>query len=160
MKHFLFRYNLLIDCASSRLRSKGHFPNRTFRRENCPPDWSHDCHSRRTLSRDPSFYDDPQRFDGLRFYRSGESGDAGNTQSKQDYTGIEPGNLSWGNGRFTCPGRWYAAAMIKLIVANLLLDYDISFPEGQHQRPQNVKYDTEIHPDFGQKIVVKKRYSS
>lgn len=108
------------------------------------------------MSRDSAFYDDARRFDGLRFYRPDED-DMGSTNTQRDYTGIEPGNLSWGNGRFTCPGRWYAAAMIKLIIANLLLGYDISFPPGQTERPPNAKYDTEVHPDFEQKIVLRKR---
>ncbi|GAB1319341.1 Ent-kaurene oxidase [Madurella fahalii] len=108
------------------------------------------------MARDPAFYDNPQHFDGLRFYRPDEDG-IGSTNAQHDYVGIEPGNISWGNGRFTCPGRWYAAAMIKLILANLLLEYDVSFPPGQTERPPNAKYDTEVHPDFGQKIVLKKR---
>lgn len=111
------------------------------------------------MSRDPKFYNDPQRFDGLRFYRA-DSENAGASSTTQDYVGIEPGNLSWGKGRFTCPGRWYAAIMIKLIIAKLLLEYDISFPEGQTERPLNGKFDTDVHPDFGQKIVFSKRSSA
>ncbi|KAK0618573.1 cytochrome P450 [Bombardia bombarda] len=68
------------------------------------------------MARDPTFYNDPYRFDPLRFYRrSGKEGDDTTTTttdsspppppSQQDYTGIERGNLSWGSGRFTCPGR-------------------------------------------------------
>ncbi|KAI1384973.1 cytochrome P450 [Hypoxylon trugodes] len=109
------------------------------------------------MSRDSMFYDDPQRFDGFRFYRPDEDADTTSANAQRDFTGIEPGNLSWGSGRFTCPGRWYAATMIKLIVANLLLDYDISFPPGQMKRPSNTKYDTDVHPDFEQNIVFKKR---
>lgn len=109
------------------------------------------------MSRDSTLYDDPQRFDGFRFYRPEMEDTMSPTNTQQDYTGIEPGNLSWGNGRFTCPGRWYAAALIKLIVANLLVDYDISFPRGQRERPLNVKYDTETLPDFNQEIVIKRR---
>ncbi|KUI72796.1 Ent-kaurene oxidase [Cytospora mali] len=108
------------------------------------------------MSRDPKFYDEPQRFDGLRFYRADDSRDA-SSASTQDYVGIEPGNLSWGNGRFTCPGRWYAAVMIKLILAKLLLEFDVSFPPGQTGRPLNGKYDTDVHPDFDQKIVLRRR---
>lgn len=108
------------------------------------------------MSRDEAFYNDPMRFDGFRFYRPGTE-DAGAANISQYYTGIEPGNLTWGNGRFTCPGRWYAAAMIKLIIAKLLLEYDISFPPGQQSRPENTKYDTEVHPDFGARIGFSKR---
>jgi hypothetical protein len=91
------------------------------------------------MSRDPTFHEDSKHFNGLRFYRA-DKGDSGSMNTQKDYTGIEPGNLSWGNGRFTCPGRWYVAAMIKLIVAVLLLDYDISFPHGQTKRPPNRNY--------------------
>jgi len=110
------------------------------------------------MSRDPAFYDDPQCFDGFRFVHRGDDDSFSATRNASwEYTGIEPGNLSWGNGRYTCPGRWYAAAMIKLIVANLLLGYDISFPSGQTKRPPNKKYDMEVHPDMEQKIVLEKR---
>lgn len=110
------------------------------------------------MARDPTFYTNAQQFDGFRFYRENEDENVSSRVSmQQDYTGIETGNLSWGNGRFTCPGRWYGAAMIKLIVANLLLEYDISFPAGQTERPPNSKYNTEVHPSFEQKIVLKRR---
>lgn len=110
------------------------------------------------MARDPTFYTNAQQFDGFRFYRENEDENVSSRVSmQQDYTGIETGNLSWGNGRFTCPGRWYGAAMIKLIVANLLLEYDISFPVGQTERPPNSKYNTEVHPSFEQKIVLKRR---
>ncbi|KAI1116231.1 cytochrome P450 [Nemania sp. NC0429] len=108
------------------------------------------------MSLDPTYYSDARDFDGFRFYRPDES-DTSSVNTQQDYTGIEPGNLSWGSGRFTCPGRWYASAMIKLVIANLLLAYDISFPGGQTARPPNVKYDTERFPNFDQKIILRKR---
>ncbi|KAI0391640.1 cytochrome P450 [Xylariaceae sp. FL0594] len=111
------------------------------------------------MSLDPAFYDLPTEFDDLRFYNLAQNDDhEKSTNNKYTYTGIEPGNLSWGSGRFTCPGRWYADAMIKLILANLLLKYDVSFfPNGVTDRPPNRKYNTEVHPDFEQKIVLRKR---
>ncbi|KAH9906752.1 cytochrome P450 [Xylariomycetidae sp. FL2044] len=102
---------------------------------------------------DRQFYEQADRFDGFRFYRP----DEGETTIQRDFVGIEPGNLSWGNGRFTCPGRWYASAMLKLIVANLLLSYDISFPEGEIERPANRKYDLHVFPSSVQKIVLRPR---
>ncbi|KFA76412.1 hypothetical protein S40288_04820 [Stachybotrys chartarum IBT 40288] len=90
------------------------------------------------ISRDSIFYEDAGRFDGLRFYRPNGEDDAAPGNTQQDYTAIESGNLSWGNGR-------------------LLLEYDVSLPNGQAERPSNFKYDTEVHPDFGQKIVLRKR---
>ena len=109
------------------------------------------------MSRDPRYYDDPQRFDGFRFCRSNDREDRVNIQSPDVFTSIESGNLSWGNGRFTCPGRWFAAVMMKLLIANLLLEYEISYPDGQARRPANVQDDTETRPDFTQQVVFKKR---
>ncbi|KAI1330696.1 cytochrome P450 [Xylariaceae sp. FL0255] len=106
------------------------------------------------MSVDSSFYDRAQDFDGFRFYRPEDDEMKAPLNTNQTYTGIEPGNVSWGYGRFTCPGRWYADALIKLTMANLLLRYDISFPNGQTQRPSGTKYDTERHPDFEQRIVM------
>ncbi|KAI0194214.1 cytochrome P450 [Astrocystis sublimbata] len=105
---------------------------------------------------DAQFYEQPDKFDRLRFYRVDES-DGGTTNIQQDFVGIEPGNLTWGNGRFTCPGRWYASAMVKLILAELLLSYDISFADGQTQRPENRHYDMDLLPSNTQKIVLRPR---
>jgi len=105
------------------------------------------------MARDPTYYSHPEAFDGLRFFRPDDE----STNTQQDYTGIEPGNLSWGSGRFTCPGRWYAAVMIKLVLAKLLCEFEIEFPGGQGERPATVRYDTEVHPDMHQKIVLRRR---
>jgi hypothetical protein len=105
------------------------------------------------MARDSAYYSNPETFNSFRFFRPDEE----STKMQQDYTGIEPGNLSWGSGRFTCPGRWYAAVMIKMIMAKLLLEFDISFPDGQKERPANGKYDTEVIPDMKRKIVLTRR---
>lgn len=51
------------------------------------------------MSRDPEFCDSPDHFDGFRFYRSDEHGAKGGTNA-HDFAGIQPGNVSWGSGRF------------------------------------------------------------
>ena len=111
-----------------------------------------------SMAHDPVYYDDPLRFNGFRFWSSKSRDKA--AQPEKEYTGIEPGNLSWGNGRFTCPGRWYASVLMKLFVANLLLEYDFEFPKGQTSRPSNIQRDVDIRPDFDQMIIVKERLVS
>lgn len=61
------------------------------------------------------------------------------------------------NTHQTCPGRWYASAVIKLILAHLLVDYDLSFPSSQTERPANVKADSDLLPNFKQNIVLRRR---
>ena len=101
------------------------------------------------MARDSAYYNDPLRFDGYRFFKS--------EQVESEYTGIELGNLSWGSGRFTCPGRWYASAMIKMLVAALILEYEFGYQEGQSTRPPSIQSDVEVLPDFQQNIIVRKR---
>ena len=111
------------------------------------------------MAQDQSYYDDPLTFDGDRFYRLKAKEDERAQQSGNDYTGIEPGNLSWGHGRFSCPGRWYASVMMKLLLATIILDYEFEFPKGQSARPSNAVMDLHVLPDMKQKIILKKRQS-
>jgi cytochrome P450 len=39
-------------------------------------------------------------------------------------------NLTWGYGQHACPGRFFAANEIKLMLARILMDYDLRLPEG------------------------------
>ena len=46
--------------------------------------------------------------------------------------------MSFGFGRHACPGRFFAANEIKLILARLLLDYDIRMPPGVTEPYRNL----------------------
>ena len=112
------------------------------------------------LARDPAYYSDPLRFDGFRFNKLRSFRDETGDRSETEYTSIEPGNLTWGNGRFTCPGRWYAGVMIKLLIANIILEYQFEYPKGQKERTSNTQWDTELLPDFKQSLVMRRRQTS
>lgn len=102
------------------------------------------------MSRDPDFYPDPSRFNGRRFLD-----DKGLPLSPENqFHGIEPGNGMWGAGRLTCPGRHYASALSKLIVAGLLLRFDISLPPGQEKMGPGTEMDANLLPDMAQMIVL------
>ena len=105
------------------------------------------------MALDPAFYKDPEKFDGRRFLNA----DGLPLSPEQQFHGIEAGNGMWGSGRLTCPGRHYASALSKIIIANLLLKYNISFPGDQKEKRPGTEDDSNLLPDITQTIVLEER---
>jgi hypothetical protein len=57
----------------------------------------------------------------------------------------------------TCPGRWYASEVMKLIISLIVLEYDTRFPDGQNSRLPNAYLDTMVQPNDKQEIFFRKR---
>jgi cytochrome P450 len=109
------------------------------------------------MAMDPEFYLDPESFDPHRFAATSHSEANGKERRDREFVGTEPGNVHWGSGRFTCPGRWYASGVMKVILAKILLKYDIKFPDGQTERLPNVYLDIVIEPNPKQQILFRQR---
>ncbi|KAI9797225.1 MAG: hypothetical protein M1835_001581 [Candelina submexicana] len=89
-----------------------------------------------SIHRDESFYTNANKYDAFRFSRPLE-------EAKQDLSVIEaapalgdmPQNapltqtsdtfLEFGHGRHACPGRFFASVQLKLLIASLVLNYDV-----------------------------------
>ncbi|KAK7427042.1 hypothetical protein QQZ08_006469 [Neonectria magnoliae] len=87
---------------------------------------------------DEAIYEDPDRFDGLRFYKMRQ---AEGQATKHQYISTGKNDLAWGFGRHACPGRFIADVEIKLCLANILLNYDIQNPAGQ-PRHTNLEFES------------------
>lgn len=95
---------------------------------------------------DPETFPDPQNFDPLRFYRLREeqqhidedqqARDEHNTAQNQ-LVSVTNTNLVFGYGRHACPGRFFAANELKLIIINIIMNYDIRLEEGVTERYSN-----------------------
>lgn len=109
-----------------------------------------------SIARDPEHYPEPERFDGLRFYNMRKASN-GDSSKRHQFVSTGPENLAFGFGKFACPGRFFAAAQIKVIMATIILRYDVSFPDGQKTRPQNTFVGESIGPDRRQVIVFRRR---
>ncbi|KAI6359418.1 hypothetical protein MCOR25_007073 [Pyricularia grisea] len=70
-------------------------------------------------------YPDATKFDGRRFLKKREAGDNASqfVQSSPDYH-------VFGGGRHICPGRFFAAQELKLVLAHVLVKYDVRLADG------------------------------
>lgn len=111
-----------------------------------------------SVARDPDIYANPDQFDGFRFYdkRMSSKTDA----NRHQFATTGPESLAFGQGKTACPGRFFAAAQIKVVLANILLNYDISFPHGQTTRPKNLYKGGLVGPDRTQRLVFTPRQNS
>ncbi|ORY70473.1 ent-kaurene oxidase [Pseudomassariella vexata] len=85
--------------------------------------------------RDAAFYPDPDKFLPTRFLSlrtNPTTPDPIGYKNREQYqfVSVTKENMSFGFGRHACPGRFFAANEIKLILARMLLEYDVRMPDG------------------------------
>ncbi|KAL7621976.1 hypothetical protein AAE478_007477 [Parahypoxylon ruwenzoriense] len=94
-------------------------------------DWA--CTPVRDIMQSPEFYLEPLQFNGFRFADPDLVSGLGKFKTLQP----KPSKLTdadntfhvWGTGRMTCPGRFYAAAVMKVIMGQMITHYDIDLVE-------------------------------
>lgn len=88
---------------------------------------------------DHAFYDDPLRFDPLRFYRKRQA----NEESRNSHrlVTVGKGDLAWGYGRQACPGRYAADIVMKLLLVEFIMRYDLRCPEGGAAQLRNIEFE-------------------
>jgi cytochrome P450 len=86
------------------------------------------------ISFDTSLYPNADAFDGLRFYNLRQQ--SPEDENRYQLTSIGKTQVHFGVGRHACPGRWLASVEIKLILATLILQYDLKVKDGV--RPKNI----------------------
>ncbi|TDZ30636.1 Cytochrome P450 monooxygenase eqxH [Colletotrichum spinosum] len=79
---------------------------------------------------DNSFYEKGSEFDGLRFRRMREDP----ARKQQSYlVSTSTHHLGFGHGSHACPGRFFAANEVKILLCHFLLKYEWRFPgKGSH----------------------------
>lgn len=63
------------------------------------------------------------------------------------FVSISPNSLGFGYGRHACPGRFFAANEIKMIVARAILTWDVRNAGGEMARYPNWEIDVSSVPD-------------
>lgn len=104
---------------------------------------------------DSEYYPSSETFDGFRAFKLRSSGKAADIARNQFVTTNET-NLGFGYGRHACPGRFFAANEIKMVLARLVLEYDIKMPNGETERYPQMVLGTQSMPDPTKNLSFKK----
>ncbi|KAG5651328.1 hypothetical protein H0H81_009081 [Sphagnurus paluster] len=124
------------------------FPDGTY-----IPKGTHLTVAAHALHTDDAAYEDPHTFDPFRFA----------DRTKQEYSGRKGDMIStntefiaFGHGRHACPGRFFAANELKLMLAHLVMTYDVKL-EGNAERPPNMWFILSCIPNPKAEILLRKR---
>ncbi|OAA59711.1 Cytochrome P450 [Niveomyces insectorum RCEF 264] len=92
------------------------------------------------VSSDPTIYPDPLTFDGLRYCGPRKADGNPAAAAHNQFVSVGPTDLVFGFGRHACPGRFFAANQIKMILAHALLRYDVQLEDGCTERYPNMEF--------------------
>ncbi|KAF1358947.1 cytochrome P450, partial [Lizonia empirigonia] len=104
---------------------------------------------------DSTYYPESDKFDGFRHYKLRRGGGTIDHARNQFVTTNEQ-NIGFGYGRHVCPGRFFAAHEIKIIVAKMILDYDVKMPNGLTERYAQIENGRDFMPDPTKTLLFKK----
>ncbi|KAI8296096.1 Cytochrome P450 monooygenase 3 [Colletotrichum sp. SAR 10_98] len=98
----------------------------------------------------------PAEFDGFRFSRLRE---IPGREMKHQAATTGPDAFNFGHGPHSCPGRFFAVYMIKCILVELLMDYDMQLKSTGTGplRPANIVKQTLVMPDSRIDVEIKRR---
>ncbi|KAL8737130.1 MAG: hypothetical protein Q9181_002001 [Wetmoreana brouardii] len=103
------------------------------------------------VAQDPQFLSGP--FSGFRFVPQPGSQQVQGPQ----FVTTNASNLSWGNGKHACLGRFFAANEIKILIAYFLVHFDFKFGGERMERPKNLDFELQSMADPSVEILVKRR---
>ncbi|KAF8967503.1 cytochrome P450 [Flammula alnicola] len=115
------------------------------------PAGSHLCVNSWGHHRDDTYYPSADTFDGFRYAR-----EDGNDQQLMATPTLEYN--AFGHGRPACPGRFFAVAELKMMLAHILVTYDFKLADGA--QPEMKWFETKVIPDKSIKMVFRKRGSA
>ncbi|PPQ72663.1 hypothetical protein CVT24_012641 [Panaeolus cyanescens] len=121
------------------------------------------CASIHATHLDEEIYPDPYKFDPLRFVnmaaKEDQHDDVGGKyhgRNRYDITSTNLDALVFGYGKHACPGRFFAAAVIKLMVAHVVTHYDVKF-EKEGVRPSDISCGLKLTPNPSVPVFFRKR---
>ena len=107
-----------------------------------------------TRHHDPDIYPDPYTYDAFRFSRLAEAKETYLDAARPSFISTGDTFLPFGHGRHACPGRFFINQELKLMLAHLLMRYDVQYLE---KRPDNSFLGSAVLPPAGAKMKVRRR---
>jgi len=111
-----------------------------------------------TSQMDGDTFEDPEKFDPFRYSRIREK--EGNERTGLSFVSTGKDFLPFGHGRHACPGRFLLEFELKMILAYVLINYDIELaPIHKGKRPESKWIAEAIFPPGDGRIRVKRRHT-
>lgn len=101
---------------------------------------------------DTTRFKEPDAFKPSRFLQLRQQ--AGQ-ENRWHFVATSPDHLSFGHGKHACPGRFFAANEIKVVLTYLLMKYDWKF--ASDGRKEDVSFGQEMETDPTAKAMIRKR---
>lgn len=95
------------------------------------------------VNSDSSVFPTADRFDPLRFYdlrQQARDRGAVEAAAQNQFVSVSQDSLTFGYGRHACPGRFFAANEIKMILAVALMGYEFKMPGDSTARYPNIEF--------------------
>ncbi|KAF9528911.1 cytochrome P450 [Crepidotus variabilis] len=103
------------------------------------------------------FYENPLEFDGFRFVKKRQNAvSSGQTEKRFDLVTTGLDSLGFGHGRHACPGRYFASSELKLILAHIVMNYDVRTVE-EGVRPEDLHIIDNCIPNPTAKLLFRRR---
>ncbi|KAK0613998.1 cytochrome P450 [Immersiella caudata] len=112
------------------------------------------CVDQDNIHNSPDIYENPEEFDALRFYHKRQQP---GHETRHQYASNGPDLLTWGDGPQACPGRVFATNTIKILLAELLLRYDLQLPAGSYKPERKSFPNGSSQPDMDTVLMVRRR---
>ncbi|KAK0714082.1 cytochrome P450, partial [Lasiosphaeria miniovina] len=108
------------------------------------------------VAHDPEIFPDPDRFDGLRFYRSRAEGRHFVPDYQHHFDSCKETFLTFGYGHHAFPGRSLASKNVKAIVAKVLILCETKLVDGVTEQYPNLTFGPMSFPSPTKELLFKK----
>lgn len=112
------------------------------------------CVDMHHINRSAQFWETPDQFEPLRHHDlRGSPG----CEKKFQFVSMGPESPLWGDGPMACPGRLFANSVMKVVLANLIMQYDFKFAPQCKKQARAAVLEGSWDPDSKAKLLFKSR---